>query len=48
MTSPITWIGTPNRRKGRDGFRPEAVVVHIMEGTLGAMSQSLLNSNSER
>lgn len=36
MTSPINWIGTPNRRKGRDGFRPEAVVVHIMEGTLAA------------
>ena len=36
MTPPITWIGTPNRHKGRDGFRPEAVVVHIMEGTLAA------------
>lgn len=36
MTLPITWIGTPNRHKGREGFRPEAVVVHIMEGTLAA------------
>ena len=36
MSLPITWIGTPNRHKGRDGFRPEAVVVHIMEGSLSA------------
>jgi N-acetylmuramoyl-L-alanine amidase len=30
----IQWIGSPNRRKGRNGFRPEAIVVHIMDGTL--------------
>jgi len=36
MTLPITWVGTPNRRKGRDGFRPEAVVIHIMEGSLAS------------
>ena len=36
MTLPVTWVGTPNRHKGREGFRPEAVVVHIMEGTLAS------------
>ena len=36
MTLPITWVGTPNRHKGREGFRAEAVVVHIMEGTLAS------------
>jgi len=30
----IVWIGSPNRARGREGFRPEAVVVHIAEGTL--------------
>lgn len=28
------WIGTPNKEKGRRGYRPEAVVIHIMDGTL--------------
>lgn len=32
----ITWIGSPNRHKGRLGYRPEAVVIHIMEGSLAA------------
>ena len=30
----IQWIGSPNKDKGREGFRPEAIVIHIMEGTL--------------
>lgn len=34
MPTPIKWIGSVHRLKGRQGFRPEAVVVHIMEGTL--------------
>src|SRR5688572_30151261 len=34
-TSP-TWVGSPNRQKGRNGFKPEAVVVHIIEGTLAS------------
>lgn len=28
------WIGSPNKNRGRKGFRPEAVVIHIMEGSL--------------
>ena len=47
MTLPITWIGTPNRQKGRDGFRPEAVVIHIMEGTLAAADSWFLSPESD-
>ena len=28
------WKGSPNKTKSRGGFKPEAVVIHIMEGTL--------------
>jgi N-acetylmuramoyl-L-alanine amidase len=34
MTLPIKWVGSIHKNSGRKGFRPEAVVVHIMEGTL--------------
>src|SRR6266576_3064470 len=30
----IVWIGTPNKDQGRNGLRPLAVVIHIMDGTL--------------
>lgn len=30
----IVWIGSPNFVAGRSGFRPVAIVDHIMEGTL--------------
>ena len=36
MPNPITWVGSPHRQKGRQGFRPEAVVIHIIEGSLAA------------
>lgn len=36
MSSTVTWIGSPHRHKGRQGYRPEAVVIHIIEGTLAA------------
>jgi N-acetyl-anhydromuramyl-L-alanine amidase AmpD len=34
MAIVTEWIGSPNRTKGRTGFRPEAIVIHIMEGSL--------------
>ena len=34
LALPIEWIGSLHRTQGRDGARPEAVVIHIMEGTL--------------
>ena len=30
----VKWIGSPNFTKDRAGFRPEAIVIHIMAGTL--------------
>src|SRR5687768_10002964 len=36
MSPEVTWIGTPHRNKGRGGYRPEAVVIHIMEGSLAS------------
>lgn len=35
----VAWIGSPNRTVGRGGYRPEAVVIHIMEGELRAVDQ---------
>lgn len=34
MALEIKWIGSTNKRTGRGGFRPDAIVVHIMEGSL--------------
>lgn len=34
MALSIKWIGSIHKNKGRSGFKPEAVVVHIMEGSL--------------
>jgi N-acetylmuramoyl-L-alanine amidase len=31
MPQTPVWIGSPNRTTGRNGFRPEAVVIHIMD-----------------
>lgn len=31
---PILWKSSPNKVKGRGGYRPEALVIHVMEGTL--------------
>jgi len=39
MTLPITWIGSCNKALGRRGFRPEAIVIHIMEGTLAGTDE---------
>ncbi|HET9529960.1 MAG TPA: peptidoglycan recognition family protein, partial [Blastocatellia bacterium] len=34
MALSIKWVGSIHKTKGRNGFRPEAVVIHIMEGSL--------------
>ena len=28
------WIGSVNKTKGRNGYQPQAIVIHVMEGTL--------------
>ena len=30
----VIWKGSPNWTSGRQGFRPEAIVIHIMDGSL--------------
>lgn len=42
----IQWIGSPNRDKGREGYRPEAIVIHIMEGTLKGTDAWFRNEES--
>ncbi|HVE80387.1 MAG TPA: peptidoglycan recognition family protein [Gemmatimonadaceae bacterium] len=39
MTPTITWIGSTNKSAGRAGYRPEAIVIHIMEGSLRGTDQ---------
>ncbi len=34
MPGSIQWIGSPNFAKGRQGYQPLAIVIHIMQGTL--------------
>jgi hypothetical protein len=36
MTPTVEWIGSTNKSIGRQGYKPEAIVIHIMEGTLAA------------
>ncbi|NGZ02205.1 MAG: hypothetical protein CV090_04035 [Nitrospira sp. WS238] len=40
------WIGSPNRDKGREGYKPEAIVIHIMEGTLKGTDAWFRNEES--
>jgi N-acetyl-anhydromuramyl-L-alanine amidase AmpD len=42
----IAWIGSPNKDKGREGYRAEAIVIHIMEGTLKGTDAWFLNEES--
>jgi N-acetylmuramoyl-L-alanine amidase len=46
-----TWIGCPesNFRKGRPlGFRPEAIVIHIMDGTYAAGESVFLSEGTQK
>lgn len=47
MALPVEWKGSPNRTRGRSGYRPEAIVVHIMEGTLRGTDQWFANPESK-
>jgi N-acetylmuramoyl-L-alanine amidase len=47
MTLLIEWIGSPNKESGRRGFRPEAIVVHIMDGTLVGTDTWFANPGSK-
>jgi N-acetyl-anhydromuramyl-L-alanine amidase AmpD len=47
MPDAPKWIGSPNRTKGRDGFRPEAIVIHVMEGTLAGTDSWFVSPTSQ-
>ncbi|MBS0149346.1 MAG: N-acetylmuramoyl-L-alanine amidase [Nitrospira sp.] len=42
----IQCIGSPNKDKGREGYQPEAIVIHIMEGTLKGTDAWFKNEES--
>jgi N-acetylmuramoyl-L-alanine amidase len=37
MAQIVRWIGSTNRATGRQGYRPRAVVIHIMDDDIGAV-----------
>lgn len=41
------WIGSPNKRTGRSGYRPEAIVIHIMEGSLAGTDSWFKSTQSK-
>jgi N-acetyl-anhydromuramyl-L-alanine amidase AmpD len=43
----IIWKGSPNFIRGRGGYRPEAVVIHIMAGTLVGTDAHFANPGSQ-
>jgi N-acetylmuramoyl-L-alanine amidase len=47
MISPDKKIKSPNQTKGRRTFRPEAIVIHIMEGTLAGTDSWFANPASK-
>jgi N-acetyl-anhydromuramyl-L-alanine amidase AmpD len=42
----LQWIRSPNKDKGRERHRPEAIVIHIIEGTLKGTGSWFLNEES--
>lgn len=47
MPSTAKWIGSPNKSVGRGGYRPEAIVIHIMEGSLEGTRTWFLSPQSK-
>lgn len=43
----ITWIGSPNYNEGRGIYKPYAIIIHIMDGTLSGTDSWFLNKKSE-
>jgi len=42
-----TWIPSPNKTTGRAGYRPEGIVIHIMEGTLAGTDSWFKSTQSK-
>src|SRR5713101_3447319 len=47
MTLQIEWLGSPNKESGRRGLRVDAIVVHIMDGTLAGTDAWFANPASD-
>lgn len=47
MALDIKWIGSPNKSSGRSGYKPEGIVVHIMEGTLAGTDSWFKSTQSK-
>lgn len=47
MAVSRTWIGSPNFTPGRSGYRPRAVVIHIMQGTIAATDSWFRTTRSQ-
>lgn len=45
QTQQIVWIGSPNRTPGRGGYRPRAIVIHVMQGSLSSTDNFFTNPN---
>lgn len=43
----IKWIRSPDKGKGRKGYRPEAIVIHIMDGTLAGTDRYRIEWNGD-
>jgi N-acetylmuramoyl-L-alanine amidase len=45
-----TWIGCPssNFRSGRHGYRPEAIVIHVMDGSFAAGESVFSDPNTQK
>lgn len=44
----LTWIGSPNFWRGRNGHIPTAIVDHIMEGTIEAANSRFQNADDNQ
>lgn len=45
-SSHVVWKGSPNMWFGREGHKPEAIVIHIMDGTLSGTDAWFMNPQS--
>lgn len=39
----ITWIGSPHHSRGRGGYRPRAIVIHVMQSSLACVDEFFNN-----
>ena len=44
----IKWIGSPNKDKGREGYRPEAIVIHIIKTRIDVNIRELAPTTRHR